>query len=205
VCLFLSGLIAGYYDNLSAYNRIPQRLLQLRWPRRLFGEARMQRIAAYVENNLGALAGNFFFGFLLGGTTALGVLFGLPLDIRHIAFSSAYVGYAITGTDFTLPLGAIALALAGVLLIGVVNLAVSFSLTLTVAMRARRISFAQGRTLGRLLLQRFLKRPQEFFLPPLHGVKAPPDTAAHDTPPNVAPRSPATQPAPPLGPDAPNS
>jgi site-specific recombinase len=205
VCLFLSGLIAGYYDNLSAYNRIPQRLLQLRWPRRLFGEARMQRIAAYVENNLGALAGNFFFGFLLGGTTALGVLFGLPLDIRHIAFSSAYVGYAITGTDFTLPLGAIALALAGVLLIGLVNLAVSFSLTLTVAMRARRISFAQGRTLGRLLLQRFLKRPQEFFLPPLHGVKAPPDTAAHDTPPNVAPRSPATQPAPPLGPDAPNS
>ncbi len=113
VCLFLSGLIAGYYDNLSAYNRIPERLLQLRWPRRLLGEARMLRVASYVENNLGALAGNFFFGFLLGGATALGVLFGLPLDIRHIAFSSAYVGYAATALDFSLPWQAATLALGG--------------------------------------------------------------------------------------------
>lgn len=29
VCLFLAGLIAGYYDNLCAYNRIPQRLERL--------------------------------------------------------------------------------------------------------------------------------------------------------------------------------
>jgi len=176
VCLFLSGLIAGYYDNLSAYNRVPERLLQLHWPRRLFGAARMQRIAGYIENNLGALAGNFFFGFLLGGATALGVLFGLPLDIRHIAFSSAYLGYAFTALDFALPWQAVVLALSGVLLIGLVNLAVSFTLTLSVAMRARRISFAQGRTLGRMLLHRFLRRPQDFLLPPLRN------PAATDTP-----------------------
>ncbi len=166
VCLFLSGLIAGYYDNLSAYNRIPERLRQLRRPRRLLGEARMDRIARYVENNLGALAGNFFFGFLLGGATALGVLFGLPLDIRHIAFSSAYVGYAVAGSEFALPLQMVGIALLGVLLIGVVNLTVSFALTLNVAMRARHITFAQRRTLGRLLLKRLLTRPQDFLLPP---------------------------------------
>lgn len=166
VCLFLSGLIAAYHDNLSAYNRIPQRLLQLRWPRRMLGEARMGRVAAYVENNLGALAGNFFFGFLLGGASALGVLFGLPLDIRHIAFSSAYVGYAGTAFDFSLPWQALGVALVGVALIGAVNLVVSFTLTLYVAMRARRISFAQGRDLGRLLLKRLLTRPQDFLLPP---------------------------------------
>lgn len=166
VCLFLSGLIAAYYDNLSAYNRVPQRLLQLRWPRRLLGEVRTQKIAAYVENNLGALAGNFFFGFLLGGATALGVLFGLPLDIRHIAFSSAYVGYATVGLEFTIPLQALSLALGGVLLIGLVNLAVSFSLTLYVAMRARRITFAQGRALSASLLKRLSSRPQDFIIPP---------------------------------------
>ena len=166
VCLFLSGLISGYYDNLSAYNRVPQRLLQLRWPRRLLGEARMARITHYIENNLGALAGNFFFGFLLGGATALGVLFGLPMDIRHIAFSSAYVGYAMGAFEFALPLGALQLALSGVLLIGLVNLAVSFTLTLYVAMRARRITFAQGRSLSGLLLRRMLARPQDLILPP---------------------------------------
>lgn len=166
VCLFLSGLISGYYDNLSAYNRVPQRLLQLRWPRRLFGEARMLRITAYVENNLGALAGNFFFGFLLGGATAVGVLFGLPMDIRHIAFSSAYVGYSIAAFDFGLPLQTVAVAMLGVVLIGLVNLVVSFTLTLYVAMRARRITFAQGRTLSSLMLRRMLTRPHEFFIPP---------------------------------------
>lgn len=166
VCLFLSGLIAGYYDNLSAYNRIPQRLRQLRWPRRLLGEARMGRVASYVENNLGALAGNFFFGFLLGGATALGVLFGLPLDIRHIAFSSAYVGYASAALDFMMSWQMVAVTAAGVAGIGLVNLAVSFSLTLYVAMRARRITFDHARSLGRLVLQRLLTRPHEFILPP---------------------------------------
>lgn len=166
VCLFLSGLIAGYYDNLSAYGRIPQRLLQLRWPRRVFGEMRMQRVSAYVERNLGALAGNFFFGFLLGGVTALGVLFGLPLDIRHIAFSSAYVGYSIVGLDFAVPMQLALLSAAGVLLIGITNLSVSFALTLTVAMRARRITFAQGQDLVHLLLKRLLRRPHDFLFSP---------------------------------------
>lgn len=172
VCLFLSGLIAGYYDNLCAYGRIPQRLLQLRWPRRVFGEARMQRIATYIESNLGALAGNFFFGFLLGGVAALGVLFGLPLDIRHIAFSSAYVGHAFVGLEFGLPIQLVVLSLLGVLLIGLTNLAVSFALTLTVAMRARRILFSQGRELVMMVLHRLVTRPRDFFLPPPRDAKA---------------------------------
>ncbi|GHT85556.1 recombinase [Betaproteobacteria bacterium] len=166
VCLFLAGLIAAYYDNLAAYNNIPQRLAQLRWARKLFGLARTQRIAAYIENNLGALAGNFFFGFLLGGATAIGVLFGLPLDIRHIAFSSAYIGFAFTAHGFSLPASTIILALSGVLLIGAINLLVSYTLALYVAMRSRSISFSQGGSLALLVLRHLLKRPQDFFFPP---------------------------------------
>ncbi|MGD9871094.1 MAG: site-specific recombinase [Thauera sp.] len=169
VCLFMSGLIAAYYDNLSAYNRIPQRLRQLRGLRRLLGERRQSQLAAYVEEHIGALAGNFFFGFLLGGATALGVLFGLPIDIRHIAFSSAYLGYAGAALEFSIPLATVALSFVGVLLIGLVNLLVSFLLTLSVAMRARRISFAQSRTLGGLLLRRLVRTPHAFLFPPRAG------------------------------------
>jgi site-specific recombinase len=68
----------------------------------------------------------------------------------------------------------IALGLGGVLLIGLVNLAVSFTLTLNVAMRARRISFAQRRKLGRLVLLRLLTRPLDFLLPPLRGASVNP-------------------------------
>lgn len=179
VCLFMSGLIAAYYDNLSAYNRIPQRLTQLRGLRRVLGERRLHRLAGYIEQNIGALVGNFFFGFLLGGATGLGVLFGLPIDIRHIAFSSAYLGYAAAALDFSIPLTTAAIAFAGVLLIGLTNLAVSFALTLSVAMRARRITFAQSRSLGGLLLRRLLRTPHAFLFPPRAG-----EPALGPTPPN---------------------
>ncbi|MDR0233874.1 MAG: site-specific recombinase [Zoogloeaceae bacterium] len=169
VCLFLSGLIAGYFDNLAAYNRVPQRIRQLSWARRFLGEARVGRFADYVERNLGALAGNFLFGCLLALAWGLGMLLGLPLDIRHIAFSSAYLGYALAAYDFSPPLTAFAWAAAGVVGIGFVNLSVSFILALTVALRARGVTFSQRNQLVRGLCRRFLTSPVEFFLPPKEG------------------------------------
>jgi site-specific recombinase len=166
VCLFLAGLVAGYYDNLCAYNRIPERLLQLSWPARLLGTARWGRFAAYVENNLGALAGNFFFGFMLGGVTGIGILFGLPLDIRHIAFSSAYWGYAMISLDFSVEWSVSVLATLGVLAIGLTNLAVSFYLALSVGLKARDITFGQRWKLLQAIAKRLLRQPREFFLPP---------------------------------------
>lgn len=172
VCLFLAGLIAGYYDNLCAYNRIPQRLDRLGWPRRLFGRERWRRITDYIGNNLGALAGNFFFGFLLGGTAGVGMLLGLPLDIRHIAFSSAYWGYALAGLEFDVAWQTAALAALGVLLIGVTNLVVSFSLAMWIGLKARGVDLRQRLRLVRAILWRCLTHPGDFFLPPRAAVSA---------------------------------
>jgi site-specific recombinase len=170
VCLFLSGLIAGYHDNLAVYNNIPQRLRSLSWLRRLLGEARLDRMAAYVENNLGALAGNFYFGCLLGGMAGLGVLLGLPVDIRHIAFSSAFVGFSLIGLEFSVTWQMALLAALGVMLIGVINLLVSFLLALYVAMKSRKVSFLQRRMLLATVAQHLLSRPRDFVLPPRGAV-----------------------------------
>jgi site-specific recombinase len=166
VCLFLSGLISGFYDNVAAFNRVPERLRQLGWLNRRLGAARVDRIARYVDDHLGALAGNFAFGFLLGGTTALGALFGLPLDIRHIAFSSAFVGYAAVAHDFAMTGGAIAWAAAGVAGIGFMNLTVSFALALRLAFSARQVSLGNPMGLVRAILHRLRNSPREFLLPP---------------------------------------
>lgn len=166
VCLFLSGLIAGYHDNLAVYNKIPQRLRAVKWMQKLFGMQRLERVANYVENNLGALAGNFYFGCLLGGMSGLGILLGLPIDIRHIAFSSAFVGFASFGLDFMLSWQAAAYAALGLALIGLTNLAVSFGLALYVAMKSRKVRFNQWRTLVRSLASRLNQHPAEFILPP---------------------------------------
>ena len=165
VCLFLAGLINGYFDNYAAYNRIPERILQVAWPKRLLGEYRMRRVSAYIGDNLGALTGNMVFGFLLGGTTILGVLFGLPLDIRHVAFSSAFVGIAFVSLDFLPDKWLLLWAVLGTAAIGFVNLAVSFSLALNVALRSRQISETPWRAIIGAILRRLIKNPGDFLFP----------------------------------------
>ncbi|MGL5632056.1 MAG: site-specific recombinase [Azovibrio sp.] len=166
VCLFLSGLIAGYFDNLTTYNRIPDRIRQLQWPRRLISVKQQDRFASYVEEHMGALASNFLFGMMLGSAWGIGMLLGLPIDIRHIAFSSAYLGYAAAAYDFSPPIAAFVWACIGVAGIGLVNLAVSFSLALYVALRARNVTFSQRKQLVQGLIRHFRSRPRDFFLPP---------------------------------------
>jgi site-specific recombinase len=167
VYLFLSGLISGYYDNLSLYHQVPQRLRRVKWLRRLLGPARLDRFASYVEHNLGALAGNFLFGCMLGFTPVVGELLGLPLDIRHVAFASANFAFGLDGVDFAVSHRVVIVSFAGVLLIGLVNLVVSFSLALKVALRSRGITAEQTKGLWGRVLRRFLDRPRDFFWPPV--------------------------------------
>ena len=164
--LFLSGLITGYFDNRAAYADIGPRLARLRWLRGLFGQARAGRIGAYIQERLGGIMGNFLFGCMLGSTGVIGTILGLPLDIRHIAFASANLGYALTGFQFELPLKAIAWAAFGVAAIGFTNLAVSFTLALRTAMRARGIQFEHGGPLLKALWHRLRRQPRSFVLPP---------------------------------------
>jgi hypothetical protein len=51
---------------------------------------------------------------------------GLPLDIRHVAFSSAQLGYALAGSGFSPAWGLFCMSALGVALIGLTNLLVSF-------------------------------------------------------------------------------
>jgi site-specific recombinase len=166
VWLFVAGLISGYYDNKALYTRMGQRVRQLRRLRNTLGAPRLDRFARYIEDNLGSLMGNFFFGFMLGMTGFIGFLLGLPLDIRHVTFSTANFATAMVGLDYALPWSAIGNAAAGVALIGTVNLVVSFGLALWVAMRARNIRFKRGILLVQALGRRFLSAPVEFFLGP---------------------------------------
>lgn len=166
VYLFLSGLISGYYDNQSLFHRIPERLRRVKWLRRLLGQPRLDRVATYVEYNFGALAGNFIFGCMLGATGTIGAFFGLPVDIRHVAFASANLAYGLQALDFELDWHIIAISAVGVVLIGLVNLVVSFSLALRVALRSRGVMPEETSGLTARVFARLRQSPREFFLPP---------------------------------------
>ncbi len=164
--LFLSGLITGYFDNRAAYADIGPRIGRLHWLQKLFGRERAGRIGAYIQDHLGGIMGNFLFGCMLGSTGVIGTILGLPLDIRHIAFASANLGYALVGFQFELPLKAIAWAVFGIAAIGFTNLAVSFALALRTALRARGIHFEHWGPLLSALWNRLNHQPRTFILPP---------------------------------------
>jgi site-specific recombinase len=166
VCLFLSGVISGYYDNLCVFGRVGARLAVHPVLVRVLGHARTARFARYIGHNLGALLGNLSFGFMLGGVGFIGFLTGLPIDIRHVAFASANTAYALGTLQGHEPESAAALAIVGVVLVGVVNVAVSYGLAFATAFRARHVRYERAGLVLRLVLKRLIHRPHDFVWPP---------------------------------------
>lgn len=166
VCLFLSGLIAGYHDNLAAYNRIPERLQHLSWLQSLLGKERLWRVTDYIQHNLGALAGNFYFGCLLGFASGLGVMLGLPLDIRHVTFVAAFAGYAFPALDFQVSQYIVGTTILGIALVGTINLITSFGLAIYVAMKSRKVRYRHWKAFWLALLTSLYRQPAKFLLPP---------------------------------------
>jgi len=163
VWLFCSGLIAGFFENRANYLDLRVRLFQHPGLKLLLRDDRRQQFADYMHQNYGALAGNFFFGLLLGMTGFIGYLTGLPLDIRHVAFASANLGYAAVSDQLSVFVFVFYLAL--VLLIGFVNLWVSFALALTVALRARGSKISRIPALLRAVAEQARQHPLNLFVP----------------------------------------
>lgn len=169
VYLYISGLIAGYYDNLAVHNRIGDRLKAHPTLQRCLKPEKLTRFSQFVEQNMGAMMSNFIFGCFLGSTGTIGIIFGLPLDIRHIAFSSANFVHGVfnmyANTGLLPDIGIILISFLGVLVIGFINLLVSFSLALITALRARNVKMFEWKYLFGLVSSHFISQPSDFFIP----------------------------------------
>lgn len=176
--LWISSLFAGWFENWVVYRRIPEAIEHHRWGKR-FGQARMSGWARFIEQQAAGFGGSVALGFLLAFFPVFGKFFGLPFDVRHITLSTGSLTLAMqsAGIDHV-GTGAFVSACVGIVIIGILNFGVSFTLALIVALRARDVQRGERRTLPVAVFRRFLKRPFEFFYPPkeLPG-EAPP--AAH--------------------------
>ena len=167
--LFLSGLIAGSATNHSLHRRIPQRIeehpaLKLA----LGGEAR-KRLADYYERNIGGIVSNLWFGIFMGSLGTVGIIIGLPLDIRHITFAAGNLALGLVGGDWEIGTYALVASILGIGLIGLVNFTVSFTLSLALAMRSRGIPYGELWPIGRAVWTHFRKAPLAYYLPPMEG------------------------------------
>lgn len=160
VFLALSGLISGYVDNKVIASELELRLDRHPLLQRIMPTQTRKKFAGYLCKKMGALSGNVSLGFFLGMAGYLGYLTNLPIDIRHIAFSSANFGFAFA--TITIPLPTLALGALSILLIGAVNFSVSFGITLYIALRSRGITFSKTFSLLRRLFLEVSFRPWGF-------------------------------------------
>jgi site-specific recombinase len=166
VLLWMSSLGAGWLENWVTYRRLPDALRHHRMGARVFGRRRMERLADFVVNHSAGIGGNCTLGFLLGMTPIVGLMFGLPIDVRHITLSTGSLAFA----GSALGIHAITLgACIGIVIIGLMNFGVSFALALTVALRAREVTGRERVNLAGMVLRRFLRKPLQFFWPPKSG------------------------------------
>lgn len=163
IWLFCSGIISGFFDNRADYLHLSQRLNQHPLLVRILPRKWRASLAQYAHNNYGAIMGNFIFGVMLGSTSYIGHLLDLPLDIRHVAFSSANIAYA-AATEGTNPV-LFLFYLFCVLLIGIVNLWVSFALTLWVALRSRDAHIGSFGKLFKSVLTQIRTHPMSLIFP----------------------------------------
>ncbi|WP_165784600.1 site-specific recombinase [Solitalea longa] len=166
VFLFISGIINGYYDNNVHYGNVGLRIKNNRFLQRHFSQRRINKMSSYIEKNYGGLMGNLYLGFFLGFAAIFGQITGLPFDIRHVTLAGGSFAMAYyTLGDFLSGI-TIWTSLLGIFLIGLMNFLVSFSLSLLVALRSRKVNFSQTGELFTRVLAHFFAKPMDFFYPP---------------------------------------
>ncbi|MDP1769309.1 MAG: hypothetical protein Q8L74_10970 [Nitrospirota bacterium] len=172
VILWLSSLAGGWIENWAVYHQVPQALAEHAWGTRIFGADRMKTWSAGVSRNVAGWGTNISLGMMLGMTPAVGAFIGLPLDVRHVTLSSGTLALASASLQAEwYGEGRILRALAGVAVMFVFNLGVSFFLSLVTALRAHDFHRADMIELARRLLKRMIFSPGEFLLPPRDQAK----------------------------------
>ncbi|MBA4239558.1 MAG: hypothetical protein C0448_02440 [Sphingobacteriaceae bacterium] len=143
VFLSLSGIVIGYFDNKVVYSEIAQRIIKHPKLIRNYSLEKRQKLAVFVEKNLGGIVGNVFLGFCLGMAGNIGKFLGIPFDIRHVTISSGNFAIAL-GSDHCYELDLIISVFLGVIYIGLINIASSFLISFIVACRSRSLSWKQS-------------------------------------------------------------
>lgn len=167
VLLFVSSLVAGWVENAFVLHQLESALRYHRGLWRLFGQRAALRLSQFMRRNISGLSANISLGLLLGLTPVLAQFFGLQLEVRHVTLSAGQVTAAAHALGWSaLQSTELWWALAGVLVIGPLNLGVSFYLAFRLALVAQDVQAQQRGHIGLALRERIRQAPLSFFWPP---------------------------------------
>lgn len=179
--LFISGIISGNIGNNSVFYQIPERISKNIPIRRFFGKNFAKGMSAYYAKNWPGIVSNFWFGVFLGATAPVGLFLGLDLDIRHITFAAGNFAIGLYGKDFSVDAYTFWISFVTVFLIGFFNFLVSFSLSMFLAFRSRKLNFGQVSEIYKEIFRYFMKNPLRFFIPLSSGLDKKTDDLMNST------------------------
>jgi site-specific recombinase len=127
---------------------------------------RMQKAATWFDHNIAAWSTSISLGYLMGFMPEVAHFFGLPLDVRHVTLNSGMFAFAAVrfGSHAFSQLWLYS-AVAGIAVMFVLNLGVSFAVASFVALRAYDVGSKERRSILRDVLNQIVKSPLRFLYP----------------------------------------
>ena len=182
VLLFASSIVAGWVENWFVFHKLDSAIAHNPRFTRVLGTPRAGRWAAWLRHNVSGLTANISLGFMLGIVPVVLAFFGLDLEVRHVTLSAGQVAAAAASLGWpVLHDPAFWWAVAGVVVVGPLNLAVSFYLAFRLALKAQAISDVNRHRINAALRLRLRRAPWSFLWPP----RPQDNTSVDDEPPPV--------------------
>ncbi|KVE28011.1 hypothetical protein WS67_10640 [Burkholderia singularis] len=167
VLLWASSLVAGWADNWFVLHRVGDALAYNRRLRLTLGIAGAAKLAHFCRSNVAGVVGNVGLGLMLGLVPAIVSVFAFSFEVRHVTLSAGSIGVALGVLgEQTLRSSELWWAVAGVLSMAILNVAVSFALAFTMAVRSRSLRPTKVRSLVAAIGRAVLKRPISLVWPP---------------------------------------
>jgi site-specific recombinase len=167
VLLFAASLIAGWFENWFVWHRLDSAIAWNPSFVAVLGKERAKRWSVWWRHNVSGLAANVSLGLLLGIVPVLATFFALPIEVRHVTLSTGQIAAALgTLGPGLLREPAFWWCIAAIPFIGALNLLVSFTLALRLALRARGVKVQDRGLLYAAMRRRLRYAPGSFVVPP---------------------------------------
>ncbi len=164
--LWLSSIFAGWAGNWYSFHQLSHLIEHNKKIKTVLTQEGASKFAHFLEHGITGIAGNISLGFFLGVLPEILKFLGIPLEVRHVTLSTGALAASIPTLGIeALKSPEFIRAALGILLIGTLNLGISFLLALTVAFKAKKISSHRKALIYESVLKRFYQKPFSFFIP----------------------------------------
>ncbi|NIC41342.1 site-specific recombinase [Aquabacterium sp. A08] len=188
--LFASSIVAGWVENWFVLHKLDSAIGYNPAITRRLGAARAQRWGRFLRTHISGLTANISLGLMLGLVPAVAGFFGLGADVRHVTLVMGQMAAAVATLGLGVLLeGGFWSAVLATLLVGPINLAVSFYLALRLALKAQGVSDVNRQRIQAAIRHRLRRAPWS-FLWPIDARAAQAADAVADIPPADAPSEP---------------